>query len=181
MSVVANRPTLTANCVNTTLPCMTFVAANSDILHTSSTATAQAQPLTLSWVANHTGGASGAVGLQGGGGLFLNYGASNAVELNAGSSVGPVTASDGAWHSSQGVASNASSVISVDNVETAGTAGTNGIDGADFLNLGAFTGGSAFFGGTIVEFGIDFTVHNGTVRTGMCHNQFTYWGTSTSC
>jgi hypothetical protein len=181
-ATVANRPTLTANCVNTTLPCMTFVAANSQFLHTASTAPVQAQPLTLSWVANHTGGTSGSIGLQSGSGLFLNYGGSNQVQLNAGVTLGPVTASDGAWHSIQGVATTTpNSVISVDNVETTGNAGTNGINSADFLNLGAFTGGSSFFGGTITEFGIDFAVHSGTLRTSMCHNQFTYWGTSTSC
>src|ERR1700720_3013592 len=73
------------------------------------------------------------------------------------------------------------SVIRVDNVETTGNAGTNGITASDFLNLGAFTGGSSFFGGSVVELGIDFTVHNGTARTAMCHNQFAYWATSTSC
>jgi hypothetical protein len=66
-------------------------------------------------------------------------------------------------------------------VETTGNAGTNGITASDFLNLGAFTGGSSFFGGSVVELGIDFTVHNGTARTAMCHNQFAYWATSTSC
>jgi hypothetical protein len=180
-TTVANRPTLTANCVNTTLPCMTFVQANSQFLHTPAVAPAQAQPLTLSWVANHNGGAAGNVGLQSGG-LYLNYGSSSQVQLNAGVTLGPVTASDGAWHSIQGVATTTpNSVISVDNVETTGNAGTQAISASDFLNLGAFTSGSNFIDGKIVELGFDITVHNGTLRTSMCHNQFAYWGTSTSC
>jgi hypothetical protein len=114
--------------------------------------------------------------------MWLSYFSTNQVFINGGTTLGPVAASDAAWHSIQGVFTTApNSVISVDNVETTGDAGAGGIVSGDFFNMGGQSPGTFLMDGKIVEMGVDATLHSGTLRTNMCHNQFAYWGTAASC
>jgi hypothetical protein len=184
-ATVASRPTLTANCVNTSLPCMTFVAASTQYLLSTAFGVATAQPTSSTWISNYNTGRGGAasVGSQHSSGtMWFSQFNTSTFFINAGATLGPVTSTDGAWHSYQGLfTTSPNSVISVDNTETTGNAGTGGIAndqfaiGVDGSSLGSF------FDGMIVEMGFDTTLHNSTSRTAMCHNQFWYWGTSTSC
>jgi hypothetical protein len=157
--------------------------ANSQILRGSSDPPAAAQPVTVSWVANrNASGGTAAVGLQqSAGGIWLSYFSSNSVFINSGNTVGPVTASDAAWHSIQGVfTTSPNSVISADSTETTGNAGTFGILNSPFY-FGSGSAGTDPYDGELPELGIDTTPHGGTTRTNMCHNQFQYWATAVSC
>jgi hypothetical protein len=186
-ATVSKRPTLTANCINTSLPCMTFVSTGPQFLAATAFSPAGGtQPVSSTWISNFTnpgGGGTFSVGSQSSSNTmwFSNHN-TNGFFINAGATLGDVTSTDGAWHSYQGLfTTSPNSVISVDNTETTGNAGTGAIAN-DLFAIGAASSSPSFpFNGKIVEMGFDTTLHNGTSRTAMCHNQFTYWGTSTSC
>jgi Alpha-L-arabinofuranosidase B, catalytic len=100
-------------------------------------------------------------------------GASNQVQASQASSVFTATASDSAWHSIQTVLNGGSSGINVDGIFTAGS-------------TGARTSGTTLtFGSNNDADETEFIVYpfalNSTQYGALCHNIYTYWGTSTSC
>jgi len=72
----------------------------------------------------------------------------------------------------------ASSTMNIDNVATTKNPGTNGITSK--INFGNVAGGGTT-GVDVFEFGIWPVGFSSGQQTSMCHNQFTYWGTTTSC
>lgn len=170
------RPAFTQNCLNTTLPCMTFTTASN---LSDSTAMSVAQPNTISMVIDRTAAAfTDYLTANGDNTGMIAPSSANTIELyNAASGASSgVTVSDNAWHAIQGIANGAGSSIQVDATPNTGlSVGTTafGAGGPDFGQNG-FTGKAA-------EFGIWPIGFSGTQQTNMCHNQFTYWATSTSC
>jgi hypothetical protein len=87
------------------------------------------------------------------------------------------TANDAAWHAGQFVVNGASSVINIDGTETTGTVTGNTAAGAPIFTT-AVSGQTVNHG----EGGfIDNVAISSSVRTNLCHNQYLYWGTVTSC
>jgi hypothetical protein len=181
------RPALTFNCVNTSLPCMTFNGTSS-ILSRASSPT-QAQPFTYSSVWNVTGACTGTFCVPLVSDALGNYVAmwiqSNnlriAIETNV--SGAGVTANNiftlNTWNITQAIFNSTSSILNFNGTTPSltGTVGTHGM--ANSLNFGSDT--NDFFNGPIVEVGVWGSGFNGTQQSNMCHNQYLYWGTSTSC
>jgi hypothetical protein len=88
------------------------------------------------------------------------------------------SASDSAWHAFNAVFNGASSVANVDGTETvlSGSPGTTGLANVNGFGIGVNMIAAKFAEGGIWPVG--FTA---TQRTNMCHNQYAYWGTATSC
>lgn len=171
-ATAANQPQLFPLC--STLPCMYFSGAKSFAY--SSTFTSLNQPYSTSDVATFTGSGNKDI-IQ-----FVNstvgYGTSaNHVFIFAGSAR-TASATDNSSHAVQSIFNGASSVISVDNTETTISPGSN-TTGANSLKIG--TGNDGTFLGYIWEAGVWPSAISAGNRTSMCHNQFVYWGTSTSC
>ena len=80
----------------------------------------------------------------------------------------------------QGFISGTSSEINVDGTDNSvgATPGTNGTL-SNHIGIGAGTGGAQYLAGKITEAGV-FPTTTSTQRGTLCHNQFAYWGTSTS-
>lgn len=160
---------------------MAFVAGNSTGLFTAGTASSN-QPFTLVAVAMQTGGLGANNGIFSSGNTELTFeaSASNLAFIYAGGSNVSQTQTANAWHSIAGAANGASSLTYVDGVGgTTANAGSNTISSSQlFLGRSAF---AEFMTGDVVEvlaYPVAFTGPNDTT---MCHNQYSYWGTSTSC
>lgn len=175
------QPQLIFNCLGS-LPCMKFAGGQS---MGQGTVTALIQPISTSLVAIRTGitfSNDVYVGAHGGGGdLGIRDGrtSSNTWQLYAGTGVN-FTVSDNSAHAAQAVFNGASGAFNLDGTDnTSQNFGSNasqtviGIVGEDALavaNVKIMEGG--------VWNNTGFTSSN---RTSLCHNQFTYWGTVTSC
>jgi hypothetical protein len=177
-SSAATCPTLTFNCIGT-LPCLTF--AGNQPMNTGAAAT-YTSPATVSWVANRTGATSSFGGIFGSNVGTLDNGysaATNTGRMGFNSTDATFTLSDNATHAVQLIENGASSTANVDNTTTATTVGSGTLS-AISTRIASFNG--LKFTGTIMEVGIWSTVgFSSTNQTNMCHNQFAYWGTVTSC
>jgi hypothetical protein len=143
----------------------------------------QAQPWSTSFVVNETAGTFDGFGgaADGGlaGGAVYQIGVGYGVEVAANNAVG-VNASQSAWHAMNAVTNGASSVSNVDGTETTGNVlSANGFSNT-ILELGRVDGWGNLTG-METEGGFWPGSFSFGQRTSMCHNQFTYWGTSTSC
>lgn len=178
-STIGTRPTLVVSCVNS-LPCAAFSSQRLAITLGSSVS----QPLTMSAVAIRTGGTtsfSDILAQAAGSSVLITFtNSANTAGLFGGSSVVPTkTAADNAWHALQGVF-DTTAVISVDNAEASGS-GSGGGSTSTSMTIGALGIGSQSLIGNITEVGLWPSGFSAGNRTAMCHNQFTYWGTSVSC
>lgn len=173
----ANRLTLTFNCVNTSLPCLT---GNTTTMQMQSTSTMTTTALnSISAVANRSSGTS-QIHFGGLGASVLRGGAANTWTL-AGAASGTVAntgVADAAWHAGNCVVNGASSVCNIDGTETTGTA------------TGNTTAARPLFGtnttATVIlwtEMGIIANVATAdeAARDALCNNQRLYWATSGSC
>lgn len=136
------------------------------------------QPFTFSSVRERTGSFSSIT-------TAIGWGQANSGWNNAANQVGGwcgsqqgATASDNVFHALQEVCNGASGVYSVDNTETTLNFGGNASDTTVALGENA---GSQFVIGAILEGGLWPAGFSGAQRTNMCHNQFLYYGTATSC
>lgn len=182
-ATAGKQPLLLPNCLNS-LPCMMFAGSSTQYFQLV-TFPATAQPVSASAVAQRNGAlttkgqiistfTSGST-IQN---IFYTT-SNNQIGLYAGST-GTATASDNVWHAIQSVVNGASpaSVLSVDNTETTVSSGA----GATGISLAVgWDTGTEYMTGPINEAGIWFAAFTGTQRTNMCHNQYVYWGTPTSC
>lgn len=180
----ATNPVLSNSCGSLAKSfCILFVAGNSTVLASQGTATAS-QPLTLIAVAMQTGalGANNGVVSINSNQVELSFEASGSALafIYAGSSLISQSQTINAWHSLIGVANGANSAISVDGAaQTTGNAGSNAASsGIISLGTSAF---SEYMTGDVVEVLLYPTAFTSGNDTSMCHNQFAYWGTSTSC
>lgn len=180
-TTIAQRPVLTLNCINTTLPCATFSGGQG----LSVTFTALSQPITISTVAVRTsttvendvyssGGGGGSVSaFFSGANLWGGYAGSTPTKA----------ATDGNWHSLLNVYNGASGVINVNGSSSTANWGANTIPNAT-ASIGSFgpgAGSGRNLNGKITEVGLWPSGFSAGDQTSMCHNQYTYWGTSVSC
>lgn len=171
----ANRPVLVFNCIGS-LPCLQATTAAQQLTSTNSITPATGI-VSLSTVANRavfTGTTNILVRENAGANNRIRTAGSNLWQV--GSSLN-VAANDAAWHTSNSVVNGASSVANVDGTEATGTVTGDTAAGAPRILVGA---ASETIDQTEAGFW-DNATFTGTQRTNLCHNQFTYWGTSTSC
>lgn len=96
------------------------------------------------------------------------------------------TMSDSVVHAVQALfnGTGTSSVVNVDGTETTGSTGTSSLSGGFCVgrqgNASTACGGNALQG-QLFEIGIWPSAFSSGNRTSVCHNQFIYWGTATSC
>lgn len=165
-------------------PCVWFVNRASD--PSTASFAVPAQPYTMSAVALKASG-SAAAGVWGAsnGANFKGpgFGATNLANIIWTSTV-TATASDGSSHALQYVINTSSSAIAVDATQTTSlNTGTALTLGTAIINLGSLFGSGRLgcvncYMNELGFWGVAFT---GTQMTNMCHNQFAFWGTSTSC
>lgn len=170
----ANQPTFNNS------GALPFLSNSSSTLLTNNSLVAGSnQPWTLSAVGERTNTAQSWFAARSSSWAAGFGSGANLAGLFAGSAVVTASASDNALHAFQYIANGASSVINVDNTNSTVSPGGNALGtpfavGNDQLNGGGMTG-------EIMEVGVWSGSFSTTQRTNMCHNQFTYWGTSTSC
>jgi hypothetical protein len=144
----------------------------------------QAQPLSMSMIAERTSGTSFGVilGATGSNPSVAFHGA-NLATLDAGSFSTDVAQTDNQWHSFQAVLQDSvsanTSTLKVDSTSNtpASGPGTNGFS-AQAL---AISNGSFPYAGNFLEGGVAAGSISGGNQTTLCHQQFTYWGLPNSC
>jgi hypothetical protein len=182
-ATVAKQPTIVLNCLGS-LPCMQFARASLQALYNATISTT-IQPYTFSFVslytdegnanlhdviANYNGTAAAMDFTQGGTNNFSIY-AGNAISF---------TVTDSAWNNYQIDFNSTSSVVNINGTETSSINPGNFTADAN-IAIGDFPNVGRQFNGKVVEAGFWASNFTGTQRTNMCHQQFVYWGTSTSC
>ena len=173
------QPQLVFNCIGS-LPCISFVRGSSQYL--AVTASSNGQPNSVSAVAVRTGYTtsqqtiiSGSTSTEE---LLYFRSIANVVNIFAGNS-NSVTANDNAWHAFQGVFNGVSSYLNVDGTDNSISAGNQVWN--QTIYLGADVNGD-YLQGSLGEAGVWLgTTFSSTNRSALCHNQYTYWGTSTAC
>jgi hypothetical protein len=180
-ATTTKQPQLIFNCINTSLPCARFVGASVQNLTTPSF-TAIAQPVTIGFAAKRTT-VSGALetvvglftdGLQ----VGFDFSANN-VFIYAGSAQPTAAATDNAFHNVFAVANSAASVLNVDGASTTVSPGVLSPGGATVI--GDTNSGGHPLTADVLEIVAYPSALSGGAMTNLCHNQFTYWATSTSC
>jgi hypothetical protein len=178
-ATVINRPSLVASCIGS-LPCARFVAGNSDAMATAGIF-AQAQPLTVSTVAFAPSAVAGI--------LWANTGSFN-IQATAWASTTTLRQYAGTI-ADNAIANNTSFIFAsvfddagsgsnqyIDAVSHAASVGTNGFTGATLLIGGVGLSPSTL---DVFETGLWGSNIGSSSVTNLCHNQFVYWGTATSC
>ncbi len=137
------------------------------------------QPYTISYVANRqsTVGYSSLYTAASQGTGFDTAG--NKVYL-ASPTLFNATATDGLEHAFQNVANGASSKIDVDGTTTTANAGASAFGSGGTIYIANVNNIQVFLG-YITEIGMWPVGFSSGQITSMCHNQFSYWGTVTSC
>jgi hypothetical protein len=173
---------LTFSCLGA-LPCGTSNVTGASYISAGSVVAAS--PITMSSVSNRTTNVTSfqAVIDFNDNNSFLGFvNSANTARLAGSAGQIAPTAADNAWHAMNGVLNGASSVLNVDGTETSGSLTTPSENSpACFLGSSGSQCSSNPLAGKIAEGGIWATAFSGTQRTNLCHNQFTYWGTATSC
>lgn len=176
----ANRAVLAFNCIGTQ-PCADFAAnfGGPAFYFSSPSITATADGYTVSAVAIRTGSFTAQNDLFARGTATF-FDTANTISVYSGNQAS-ATATDNVWHAFQIVGNNTSSAFGVDATQTTGL---------DFGSLGQFdtlflaadnSAGTSPLNGKLTEIGMWPIAFSGTQMTNVCHNQFTYWGTPTSC
>lgn len=131
----------------------------------------QSQPFSVSYVAERTGNLTTAQNVlsTSGGVVRVGFSAStNTATIVAGSAI-TATASDSAFHATQGVINGASSSLVIDGSATTGNAGTNVLSNP--VNLATANGSGASLTGIIMEVGIWPSAFNATQYGNLNTNQ----------
>lgn len=183
-TAVASRPTIIASCLGSQ-PCIVWPNGGG-VVFASLTApggspvsiSALSQPLSYTLVANRNTGIAFAPILSWGGTNFFSFRpATNTIGLSLGTTQ-TATASDATWHAVQVAVDGTTHfpTFTVDATPTtvSSSAGTNSPSGA----MGMGNGNNM----QMTEVGAYGSVlFSGTQASNMCHNQFSFWGTPTSC
>ena len=176
-ATTASQPAFVFSCIGA-LPCLSNLAGSSVNLECAACLTPATGVGTLSTVAERWGSVStGDLIRENSGNNRLSVvGSANTWETRTSSQTLTGTANDLAWHAANGVFNGASSILNIDGTETTGTLTGSTSTGNIVI---VTTAGSGSYQS---EAGIwDNTAFSSGQRTNMCHNQYTYWGTSTSC
>lgn len=164
-------------------PCMLWPGRGSD--PTTASFSVPAQPYTISAVSLRPTSGSGILLGFTAGANFEGPGYASGANLAEifWSSSPTAAASDAAFHNLQYVLNTSSSVIAVDATQDSVNTGTAITIGTAGIELGAAAGTPRFgcIGCYMNEIGIWGAAFTGTQQTNVCHNQFTFWGTATSC
>lgn len=176
-AVIANRATVTMNCLNTTLPCATFGGS----AHYPGVGTSTVpQTFTIIWAGERTGSLTSQQNIFEDGLNQVQMGYLNAANTIYGyaGSVGQVTASDSAYHVAQLVFSNGSSALTVDATTGAHAMGANSWSGAVIDISGQDTGRTLV--GNFTEFGV--IAASGAANTmATCSNINSFWALGITC
>lgn len=187
-ATIGNRPTLVVSCINS-LPCAAFV--NQKLIGSGAGITAGSSTSSITAVAWRTAGTTTAQRYLSTGGIacngnqvFIGFTTSvNTATLYAGTSLN-ATASDNAAHAINAKA-NTSGILNIDGTSATGSSGSgSSACGAAAISIGADfpSVSSSAFQGNLTELGLYYTYGFTTSDiTSLCHNQYTYWGTSVSC
>jgi hypothetical protein len=174
----SNRATLTLSCLSS-LPCADFTSAAA---YYQATITDTAQTLSYSYVVERTGNTSAQNDLYClGNCTFFDTTANIGAYFG---NTGEASITNSAWHAVQIIVNGASnSAVAVDATQTTGLNMGTATTGANFWLGSQNSGGTNPLTGKLTEAGMwgPGTAFTGTQQTNMCHNQFTYWGTPTSC
>lgn len=169
----ARRYILTANCIGTQW-CMTTPTSDPFNGYQSAGSLTQAQPNTVSFVANRTADFTNYSVVFGNNvnGAYAGFGSTNEVVLSA-PSAGIVTAADSAFHAVQGVTNGASSILYVDGSSNSISLGTQTYSSTFWVGNNTL---NANFQGKLCEVGFWGSGFSGGNQSSMDSNQRTYWG-----
>lgn len=183
-ATVATRPTLTTSCGSLGKAfCAAF--SGSQFLQTANLGSSISLPITFSSVAIHTG--SGAIHAIVGGALandaemFFNS-VANQAGVFANNAFAVNAATDNAWHALQGIEQVSSGIMNVDGSNGSASGGaTSALSSGNGILLGSDSFAEKLIGSVaeVLIYPIAFSTPGNSVT--MCHNQFTRWGTLTSC
>lgn len=182
-ATTASQPGLALNCLNTSLPCTTFSGSQ------GMAAALASIPSPYSYVAvGERTGSTTSFGvildtfLDGGssGTSFLYANSANHVRFSVGNGASFIaTANDNAWHAYAATLSGTTGTIVVDNTATTGTVSNAATTNNAFI--GTRNDGAVGVPSRGAEFAIYPSALNSTQYGNLCHNQYLYWATSTSC
>jgi hypothetical protein len=178
-STSSAQPQLLPLCGNL-LPCVSFVGLNNQFLAGTYTGSGVAQPYTLAAVANRLSVSGYNVMLDISNVVIGFYNTANLAYVSAQTGVNlSLSATDGVSHSFIGIVNGSNGFMTVDaNSTAASNTGTNTLTTSSSIQVGYH---SAYLTGYIMETGIWPSQFNSMQYGNMCHNQYTYWGTSVSC
>jgi hypothetical protein len=177
-ATAASQPQLNLSCFNS-LPCLVG-NGTAGWLKSTGTFAGHAQPYSLSAVFNFTTSANTYLMASDNARPFVSKTSANTIDLNCGSDT-TITASNNVTHAGNFLCSGASSFANIDGTDNSVSAGTNAF-GANDANIMTIADGYNPMIGNFFEGGFWMsTGFSSGNRTSLCHNQFTYWGTSTSC
>lgn len=173
-ATIANRPTLTLNCLGSTLPCMTW-SGSQTLLSANATNALHPQPFSVSGVGQRTGSFTSYGDILGtsGGSIQLAYNNSaNTALLYAGNLSLTATAADSSFHAIQGLLNGVSSILYIDGSSTSGNPGGTSFPSVEFMCVGTCgnptTGKSTEGGVWFSDTSANFSALNA--------NQRAYWG-----
>jgi hypothetical protein len=171
----AKQAVLTFSCRGS-LPCEAYAAGQ----NYGATFSTTNNPFTLSAVAIRTGAftSEGDMFIQSGAGFYFDT-SSNTVSYFNGGAIS-VTASDNAWHAMELSVDGTASAFIIDGGTPVTTANSFNMTGTLVVGDKSSTPTNGLTG-NVGEMGIWPIKFTGTQATNICHNQFVYWGTSTSC
>jgi hypothetical protein len=174
------QPKLFPACTANNSPCLFFNTTTSQVMLAASGLSASTPNSTVPVVLERNGrftSFGAAFGNNGGtiGVGFTNV--ANTAMLSSGG-IGSAPMADSVFHATQYLVDAASAGLNIDNVFTASSR-TGANWNASAISLGA--NGANNFQGYLSEAGIWPSLLTTPQLTAMCHNQFSYWGTVTSC
>jgi hypothetical protein len=181
-STNSQRPTLVVagagnGCTTTSLPCLSFVKANSQCLFGSSTYT-RAQPFSAAFVGNRTGtvGSAQVAISMSNANLFIGWSnGANTLEITAGTGRF-LSANDNVWHAVQGVFSNSVGSLSADGTTSTANNGSN--TSSSNIDVGTRSSGACLsnLDGLFAEGGVWPLAFSGTNISNLNSNAHSYWG-----
>jgi len=145
------------------------------------------QPFNITMVVNRTPTSGSNMGAWGSvGTVAIGFNAANTAFIYAGTTVSISATPDAAFHAFQSSFNGGSSVFNIDGTEHSVSPGPNGISATTSANqIFAIGNGSQLMTGQWGELGYStnggIVTWTSTQRGLICHNQYTYWGTSVSC
>lgn len=177
-ATLADAPTLTFNCLNTSLPCMSF--SGSQYLTGSYSFTPDGSYM---WTAERTNSSQGIV-FSGGGfdiGAVGFYSTANTIYLGGTAVLTLGSVADNAWHAMQAVmpGNSGTSYLYADGTGTNTTA--IGSSGTSTFTIGASPSDTDILEGGLAEvYYIESDLTTAQIGQ-LCHNQYQFWATSVSC
>lgn len=178
----SKRASFIANCLGS-LPCADFVAANVTEYFTANNVTATNQPISFSGVYLFGASPTGEIFSDSSFNFQLAIAGTTSIRMYAGTILDTSITSNTS-HIIQNIYNGASSDIQIDATRTTlsspGTAGLGTVT-ANKLSLGSAGAGTANLTAKVFELHVWNAANSSGNETSLCHNQFAYWGTATSC